>query len=115
MSSELKGWIDKLRDSNKLIIVEGKKDKAALKSLDISNIRHLKEPLYKAVEEIAAQHKDVIILTDLDRQGKLIYAKLNHDLQRHGVRVDHYFREFLFRYTKLRQIEGLPHYLEHAP
>ena len=53
-----------------------------------------------------------MILTDLDAEGKKLYARLNHDLQRHGVRVDNSFREFLFRHTSLRQIEGLDSYFK---
>ena len=43
---ELKQWLDKIRDSGKLIIVEGKKDVRALAKLDINNVRPLKSPLF---------------------------------------------------------------------
>jgi len=47
------------------------------------------------------------LLTDLDKKGKELYGKLNSGLQRFGVRIDNNFREFLFKKTKIRQIEGL--------
>src|SRR4030042_3268501 len=104
---ELEDWVSKLRDSEKLIIVEGKKDKIALEKLGIRNIRTLKNPLYKEVEEIAALCKEVVILTDLDKEGKQLYGKIKKDLAKNGVKVDNRFREFLFKNTKLRQIEGI--------
>lgn len=112
-SEEIIDWIEKIKNSDKIIIVEGKEDKAALKRLGITNIVQLnKKPLYKIVEELIEKGKQVIILTDLDKKGKQLYGKLNHDLQRFGVKVDNKFRHFLFRKTKLRQIEGLDSYIE---
>ena len=110
---ELLEWIEKIRDSDKIVIVEGKEDKAALKRLGITNIVQLnKRPLYKVVEELIEKVKPVIILTDLDKKGKQLYGKLNHDLQRFGVKIDNKFRHFLVRKTQLRQIEGLDSYIE---
>lgn len=112
-TEELTQWIEKVKTSDKIIIVEGKEDKAALKRLGITEIVQLnKKPLYKIVEGLIEQGKQVIILTDLDKKGKQLYGKLNHDLQRFGVKVDNKFRHFLFRKTKLRQIEGLDSYIE---
>ncbi|MBI2658066.1 toprim domain-containing protein [Candidatus Woesearchaeota archaeon] len=110
---EFKKHIDKIKSSNILVIVEGKKDRNALESLGISNVVELsKKPLFQIVEEIAGSNKECIILTDLDKKGKELYGKLNSNLQRHGVKVNNKFREFLFRNTKLRQVEGLGSYLE---
>ena len=104
---------EKLKGSNTLIIVEGKKDKAALERLDMPNIMELeKKPLFKVVEEISENNKECIILTDLDKKGKQIYGKLNHDLLARGVKVNNELRNFLFRKTKLRQIEGIDSYFD---
>jgi len=112
-TEELLDWIDKIKNSDKLIVVEGKEDKAALRRLGITNVIQLnKRPLYKVVEELITKAKEVIILTDLDKKGKQLYGKLNHDLQRFGVKVDNKFRNFLFKHTQLRQIEGLDSYIE---
>ena len=98
----------KLSNSDKAIIVEGNKDRAALQELGIkNNIFTINKPLYALAEEVAEQSRDVIILTDLDREGKMLYGKLSAALQRLGVRIDNQYREFLFRKTKIRQIEGL--------
>jgi 5S rRNA maturation endonuclease (ribonuclease M5) len=105
---QLNEHIKKLQQSNALIIVEGKKDKAALATLGIENTFSLDRwPLYKVIEHIASQTKDCIILTDLDNEGKKLYAALRKGVTEHGVRVDNTFREFLFRHTSLRQIEGI--------
>jgi len=53
-----------------------------------------------------------VILTDLDKEGKRLYGVISSSLQNFGVKIDHYFREFLSRRTKLRQIEGLVRYFE---
>ena len=111
--AELLDWIETIKDSDKIIIVEGKEDKAALKRLGLTHVVQLnKRPLYKVVEELIEEGKEVIILTDLDKKGKQLYGKLNHDLCRFGVKVDNRFRNFLFKKTKLRQIEGMDSYIE---
>ena len=46
----------------------------------------------------------------MDKQGKELYGKLNSGLQQRGVKIDNNFRNFLFKNTKLRQIEGLETY-----
>lgn len=97
-------------DKGFLVVVEGIKDKRALTGLGVVNVLTLKRPLFAMVESIADKSKDVVILTDLDAEGKKLYAELADGLQRHGVRIHNKLREFLFK-TKLRQIEGLRTYL----
>jgi len=107
----MKDWLEKLRNSKKLIIVEGKKDVAALKKLGIKNIIAIsRKPLYSFIDGINA--KDVILLTDLDPTGKKLYNVLKHQLQAKGIRIDNYFREYLFRNARITHIEGLFHYLK---
>nr|MCK4930509.1 hypothetical protein [Nanoarchaeota archaeon] len=104
---ELYELIDKLK--NTPVIVEGKNDEKALKELGFERVITLNKALYKVVEEI--NDKKVIVLTDLDKKGKQIYGKLKKDLNKRGILVDDKLRNLLFK-TKLRQIEGLTHYLE---
>ena len=72
---------------------------------------HLKSyyTLFEIVESI--KDKEVVLLVDLDVQGKKLYSVLKTDLTRHGIKVDDELRKFLFR-TKLVHIEGLPTYLK---
>ncbi|MBI2139997.1 toprim domain-containing protein [Candidatus Woesearchaeota archaeon] len=114
---ELLALLEKAREQEKLIIVEGKEDRLALERLGLTRIRVLnKKPLFQVVEEAIKENPEIIILTDLDRKGKQLYGKLNHALSQHGAKIDNKLREFIFRRTKLRQIEGMYRYccrLEH--
>lgn len=110
-NNEFSEHINKIKQSNQLIIVEGKKDKKALENFGIKNVIELnKKPLFEIIENISNNNEKCIILTDLDKQGKELYGKLNSGLQQRGVKIDNNFRNFLFKNTKLRQIEGLETY-----
>ena len=109
---DLEGWIDWLRLEQPLVIVEGFKDKVSLRKLGLTRVTSLKgKPLYKVVEYVASVAFNCVILTDLDAEGKKIYGELKQGLQRHKVKVDDRFRQFLFKETELRQIEGLYTYV----
>ena len=98
--------IERLKD--KLVVVEGKNDKIALEGLGVKDIVMLsKKPMYKVIEEVRDMGREVVILTDLDKEGKKLYGTLNSGLQQFGVRVNNRFRNFLFRRTKVRQVESL--------
>lgn len=106
-TQELDLFVEELKQSNKAVIVEGRKDKEALEKLGIKRVYALNcKPLFVFIEQIAKNNKDVIILTDLDKEGKKLYRALSSGLQKYGVRVDNYFREFIFKKTRIRQIEG---------
>jgi 5S rRNA maturation endonuclease (ribonuclease M5) len=109
-AEEVQKLLDGIRQKNTLVIVEGLKDVRALNVLGITNILSLKKPLYAVVEEIAAVAKEVVLLTDLDGEGKKLYNVLARDLQKHGVKVDNKLRELLFK-TPLRHVEGLAGFL----
>jgi 5S rRNA maturation endonuclease (ribonuclease M5) len=113
-SGEFKEVIEEILDliekeKNSLVIVEGKKDKTALEGLGFSNVILLNKPLYEIVEKINA--KRVLVLTDLDKEGKQIYANLKKDLNKLGIAVNDRLRNLLFK-TEVRQIEGLTRYLK---
>ena len=113
-SEELALQLQSLIASSAAIIVEGKKDQAALERLGIDSSRIVtlsKKPLFEIAEEVAAGYKTAAILTDLDSEGKKLYGKLNTLLQRLGVKVDNRLRNFLFKNTKLRQIEGIDNFV----
>ena len=112
MDDKLLEELEILNNSEKIIIVEGKKDKKALEKLDITNVVTLKMPIFQQCEEIAKEHKEVIILTDLDKEGKRLYSMIKKNLERNGVKIDDRFRNFLFKETKLTQIEGLLTYIK---
>jgi len=108
---ELQEQLEKALTFKGVIIVEGKKDKAALEKLGFDRIIILDKPIYEIVEKAAGMAKECMILTDLDKEGKKLYHELSARLKRMRVKVDDRFRTFLFR-TQLRQIEGLATYAE---
>ncbi len=68
-----------------LVIVEGKNDEKALKSLGLKDIIAIKgTPLYKVAEVALRTKKEVVILTDFDKKGREMEKKLRTLLQRHG-------------------------------
>ena len=116
--SEILDWLEKLTTSDKLIIVEGIKDRKAMENIGIppERIIIINRPAYAIAENIekrlsnTPKPKQVIILTDLDTEGKKLYANLKRNLSRVGIQTDNYFREFLFKNSKLSHIEGIDTY-----
>ena len=94
MEEDFQKHIRSLITENVLIVVEGVKDKNALNSFGITNIITLNSPLFSVVEHVAEKTKECVVLTDLDKEGKKLYAKLSSDLQRHGVKINNKFRNF---------------------
>ncbi|MBI4918762.1 toprim domain-containing protein [archaeon] len=108
---ELLSLIEKHK--NLPFIVEGKNDKKALEFFGIKNIFVLsKKALYEVADELAENYKECIILTDLDTKGKELYSKLSKYLQSLSVNINNELRNYLFKETKLRQIEGLVSYIK---
>ncbi|MBI2143063.1 toprim domain-containing protein [Candidatus Woesearchaeota archaeon] len=109
VSEEIMGEIKKIADRKIAVVVEGKKDRAALEKLGVSSSIFVlsRKPLFAVAEEVAANYKAVAILTDLDAEGRKLYGKLSTLLQRLGVKIDDSLRNFLFKHTQLRQIEGI--------
>ncbi len=91
------------------IIVEGKRDRQALRQLGIEGkILTITKPLEEIAEEISSEHREAIILTDYDSRGKILAGKLRDLLMNEGVSPNLEFRFELRRYTGLEFIEELP-------
>ncbi len=115
---ELLFLLEEAKEQNFPIIVEGKNDKAALEKLGFSNLVLLhKKPLYKVVENLAEdlakgrRTKEVVILTDLDQEGRRLFGKLSKECQLNGIKVNNKLRQGLLR-TPLAHIEGLVTFLQ---
>ena len=102
--------VARISENGTLVLVEGKRDRQSLQRLGLINIQSLDGPLFEVVERIARDHRDVVLLVDLDAEGRKLYRRLAHDLAAHGVRVDDALRNLLFQ-TPLRHIEGLATFL----
>ncbi len=101
--------IERIKD--KPVLVEGHDDRKSLERLGFTDIDVLNDPIYKVVEN--HQHdEEVVILTDLDGAGKSLYGRLARGFGRVGVKVNNRIRKLLFRFTDLRQIEGLANYIK---
>ncbi|NOZ80724.1 MAG: toprim domain-containing protein [DPANN group archaeon] len=102
-------WKTAVNASEKAIVVEGKNDEKALREMGIANrIYQLsRKAIFAVIEEVWQKERQVIILTDLDKEGKKLYGRLSSGLQDHGVEIDNVFREWLFRNSQVRQVEGL--------
>ena len=101
-------YLERIQD--KPIIVEGKKDKIALENLGCNNIITIngnKAGLYNIVEKLPENCREAVILTDLDKKGKQLYHKIKKILTSNKIKIDDRFRIYLFKETKIRQIEGL--------
>ena len=110
----LSDWVNGLTQDNSLIIVEGKRDKIALNKLGIENVYEINKPIYLLAELLKKEKKDVVILTDFDKEGRKLYFKLKQELQRNGIKINHKYRNYLFK-SKISHIEGLfTYYKNHS-
>ncbi len=91
---------EELRD--KLLIVEGIRDEKALKSLGLNNIIKInRKPLYQVAEEAArAKSKEIVILTDFDREGRRLAARLSRLLGPYKIRINRRLRKKIMEFGK---------------
>ncbi len=103
MDEEILEAIAKVR--RKRILVEGKKDKKALEELGCTLISTLEDKaLFEVVE--AVREKEIVLLTDLDSEGKKLYSQLKNMFSQRGVIIDDRLRLILFKH-KVSNIESL--------
>jgi len=99
--------IDKLREFDGAIIVEGLRDEVALRNLGVrAEIIRLSRLPLSEVALIASQYHEVMILTDLDRKGEELAKKLTQYLEGYKCRVDTETRKELKMIAK-KDINGI--------
>jgi len=113
---ELEKLLSELQEENKSIpiIVEGDKDIAALRKLDIKGTilsTNTGKPLVDFCDRIAEQYKDIIILTDWDWRGGRLCHTIRKNLEGR-VNCNIKYRELFARYSMIRTVEGLPSWIE---
>ena len=87
------------------VVVEGKKDKAMLKTLGFTKIITLnKKGLYESVSKY--EEEKIIILTDFDEKGEELAKKLELFLRKSDKRSRNKIRK-LFRKNNITTVEGL--------
>lgn len=108
---ELRSFISTLNlQTNSVLVVEGKRDSAALKKIGYSGVVlefHKFGGLIKFADSVA-QYESVIMLLDRDRKGRYLTGKIISQLERR-TRVDLSFKKKLVSITKgkIRFIEQL--------
>ncbi len=99
------------------VIVEGKNDRKALRSMGIrGNIVRLNDgsPIFRTCEEVSRQHSSAVILTDWDQRGGQLCRLLREGLAANGVRYDADIRSRLARLCRkeVKDVEGLARYVD---
>jgi 5S rRNA maturation endonuclease (ribonuclease M5) len=98
-----------------VIVVEGRKDKRALRELGIRGTILLatRDSLFVFSEELSRLNREIIILTDWDRAGLRLARKLSAHLVSFGVVPDMRFHHLLSSLVRkeIKDVEGLCGYL----
>jgi 5S rRNA maturation endonuclease (ribonuclease M5) len=101
------------------IIVEGKKDIEALKTLNVEgkiiSAKTGGKSLLDTISELEKTHSQkVILLLDFDRRGKELTKNLQKHLERIGIEANIKFWRELFGLAgkELKDVEGLASYIE---
>ncbi|MFQ6025700.1 MAG: toprim domain-containing protein [Nitrosopumilaceae archaeon] len=108
---DVKNFINSLNSKNEsIVIVEGKRDSAALKKLGFSGKMcefHRFKGLARFVDSVAS-YKHLIVLLDSDRKGKYLTSRIIEQLE-HRTKIDLSFKKKLAAITrgKVRHIEDL--------
>jgi len=106
----LKVHLKKLQNAcdGAIVIVEGKRDVAALRSLlnaDFFIINRTKRSLYETAEHIASKYRSAILLLDAGKKGMELRKKMSSYLRSHGVRVLE--EKKLLTLARVRNVEDL--------
>lgn len=115
----LEDWLERLRGevAEKPVLVEGIHDREALLELGcVGTIItfHDGDSILGTAERIAGEHRQIILLTDWDRTGGTIHARMKETLTALGVRCDERLRRELAMLVskETRSLEGVPGFLE---
>jgi len=95
------------------IIVEGKRDKKALRFLGLDedyvlvNGEH-RVPIVEQCERIRDSYERAILFVDIDRAGNALAKKLRHHLSQMGVKLVEKYRISLLKKLDTEQVEHIP-------
>lgn len=112
--SKLQNFINNLNsEQESIVIVEGKRDSAALKKLGFTE-QVLEFHRFGGITKFAdsvSHHKNLIILFDSDRKGKYLTRRVIEQLE-HRTRIDLSYKKKLIEITngRIRAIEELIRY-----
>lgn len=111
--------IDELRTQSETgvpIIVEGRRDEAALRRLGVTGKVHCLKARGESRHEFLDRldgTKEAIVLTDFDREGKELETWLYKELSQRGVKSDLkiWIRMRSLARTEVRSVEELPSFI----
>ena len=106
----------KIEAEEKPIIVEGKRDVESLEKLGVEGtfIIIAKTPIYLIADELVRKRvKEVILLTDFDRRGRMLAKAIVEEFRHRGIKVNTKISHEIFIYTNsgIRDIESLFSYV----
>lgn len=106
-------------DQDVPIIVEGKKDVEALKSLGVERkIIKIKrgKSIFRIIEELRGEHEKVIILTDWDASGRRLCYKIKKACECNIIEYDVEYRKTLIKFLKkeVKDVESIPAFVKRA-
>ncbi len=102
---ELENVVREMDDFVDAVVVEGARDKEALKEMGITKEIAMYSSGFSYVELVdylRSRHKCVAILTDFDRAGKRFNKKLRAGLEHEDVKVERMYREKIGRILGFR-------------
>ena len=105
--------------NGKPIIVEGRKDEQALKSLGvIGKIVFVKKGLKTIIDVVSEiedkSPKEVILMLDFDREGRELTEKLKNHMEKEGIKANIHYWIKLSSLTgrEVKDVEGLATYMK---
>jgi 5S rRNA maturation endonuclease (ribonuclease M5) len=113
-AERLREVLESLYETNKLVpvIVEGRRDADALKSLGLVGeiiTLHRGKGIYEFCQHIDATHRKAVLLLDWDREGENLFKRLGRNLSGHWEEFS-IFREALKALCQkdIKDVEGIP-------
>jgi len=104
---QLEKTLKELSNEKWPVIVEGKRDKNALKLFGVTNVRIINVgPLQKLAA--TTPEEKIILITDYDRRGELLKESLHQLFTNEGIQTDLEYRKKLRSITGIMHVEDLP-------
>jgi len=102
-----------IRCSETLLVVEGKRDREALRRAGLDNIVEISgRQLERVVDIVKSKQSQVTILTDYDKEGVKQYKRLKKLLLSDEIKVDDSFRREFKRAFLVNRVEELNGYFK---
>ena len=90
------------------IVVEGQKDRNALKALACNNVLTVSGNLRITSKKLSEKDVDkVIVLTDLDSRGDELLVETREELERYGISVDDNIRKQISGVLNVKYFENI--------